>query len=547
MNRLKKYLCAILSIIMVITAIPVATATASAQTETYSSELSELEECIYSAYKNMDKIIYVYSYSATYSDVMTAIDNVLNKRPDVFYVSKYVENCNISDGFVTTITPIYLFTLEEIEAAKSAINASVNSLISDLDSSMTDVQKLLLLHDRMILDIAYNDDAIENDTLTESDYTIYGAFVNKKGICEAYAKAFKYCADLLGIENEIIPFSTMNHMWNQVKIDGEWYNVDVTYDDELTSDLFAHVEHKYFLFSDTVASNKGYREGYSTNGATDTTYDSKAFWLNSLSSVFMAGDVFVYSLRIGKICTHDFETNTSITIVSLTSSDRWKAPGTNGSYPYYYMRPIYYNGYIYYNLPKSICTIRPDGTGKSIIYTYSVDDRQIYGLGYNYGVPGYTVRTGSNSADDIIPLSQTTRILKAINVTTNPTKSVYMKGEALDTSGMVVTASYSDGSTFNLIDTDYTISAFDSSTVGSKSLTVSYGSKTCALELSVVDYGDIDMDYAWTSADMLKLQQHFFGITSLSDMEFTLADIDKNGVLDSTDILTLQTKILGIF
>ena len=545
MNSLRKYLCAILSIIMVITAIPVAV-TASAETEAYSSELSELEECIYSAYKNMDKTIYVYSYSATYSEVYSAIDNVLNNRPDIFYVSKNI-NCSISDGFVTTITPIYLFTEEKVEAAKSTINASANSLIGDLDGSMTDVQKLLLLHDRLILDMMYNSVAIENDTLTENDYTIYGAFVNKKGVCEAYAKAFKYCADLLGIENEVVPFSIMNHMWNQVKIDGNWYNIDITYDDELTSDLFAHVEHKYFLFSDTAALNKGYREGYSTNGATDTTYDTNAFWQNSLSSVFMAGDVFVYSLRNGKICTYDFKTKTSTTIVSLTSSDRWKVPGTNGSHPYFLIRPIYYNGYIYYNLPKSICTIRPDGTGKSIIYTYSVDDRQIYGLGYNNGVPSFTVRTGSNSADDIIPLSQTTKILKAINVTTGPTKTVYMKGETLDTSGMVVTASYSDGSKFDLIDSDYTISAFDSSTVGSKTVTVSYGSKTCALQLSVIDYGDIDMDCSWTSADMLKLQQHFFGIIGLSDMEFALADIDKNSVIDSIDILTLQTKILGVF
>ena len=112
---------------------------------------------------------------------------------------------------------------------------------------------------------------------------------------------------------------------------------------------------------------------------------------------------------------------------------------------------------------------------------------------------------------------------------------------------MVVTASYSDSSKFDLLDTDYTVSSFDSSSVGSKSLTVAYGGKTCPLDLSVVDYGDIDMDYSWTSADLLKLQQHFFEINVLSDMEFTLADNDKNGVVDSTDILTLQTKILGIF
>ena len=549
MNRFKKCLCAILSFVLIITALPVAMA-ASGETASYSTTLSELEEHLYSGYKEMAKTIYVHSYSATYNDIATAIENVFNKRPDVFYVSKTI-NCAIaSDGYVTTITPVYLFTSEQVESAKTTINNSVNALIGDLDSSMTDIQKLLLLHDRMILDIEYVDeeDADIYDTLTENDYTIYGAFVNKKGVCEAYAKAFKYCVDLLGIENEIIPYSTTNRcVWNQVKINGNWYNVDVKSDDKASLGLFSNVEHKYFLFSDTAALDKGYGEGYSTNGATDITYDSGAFWQSSISSVFMAGDVFVYTQRNGKLCTYDFATGESTILVSLTSSDRWKAPNTNGSYPYYFMRPIYYNGYIYYNLPKAICTIRPDGTGKSIIYTYSVDNRQIFGLGYNNGVPSFTVRDGMYSEDQIIPLSQTTKILKAINVTTNPTKTVYIKDEALDTSGMVVTASYSDGSKFDLLDTDYTVSSFDSSSVGSKSLTVAYGGKTCPLDLSVVDYGDIDMDYSWTSADLLKLQQHFFEINVLSDMEFTLADNDKNGVVDSTDILTLQTKILGIF
>ena len=546
MNRVKKCLCAVLSLVLIITALPVAVV-ASGETSSYSSNLSELEEQLYLGYKEMAKTIYIHSYSATYNDLSAAIDNVLNNRPDTFYVSK-VKNCSIaSDGYVTTVTPVYLFTEEEVAAAKVSIDNSVNALIGDLDSSMTDVQKVLLLHDRMILDIAYNDEGIDNDTLTENDYTIYGAFVNKKGICEAYAKAFKYCADLLGIENEIIPFSKMNHMWNQVKIDGNWYNVDVTNDETASSGLFSHVGHGHVLFSDTAASSKGYITGYATKGATDTTYDSGAFWHNSLAAVFMAGDVLAYSLKNGMICTYDFETNTSTTIVSLTSSDRWKMPNSDFSYAVYFIRPIYYNGYIYYNMPKAICTIRPDGTGKSIIYTYSVDDRQIFGLGYNNGTPSFTVRNGPYLEGHIIPLSQTTKILKAINVTTNPAKTVYMKGEALDTSGMVVTASYSDGSKFNLLDSDYTVSDFDSTTVGEKSLTVSYGSKTCPLNLSVVDYCDIDMDYSCTSADLLKLQQHFFEINLLSDMEFTLADVDKNDVLDSADILTLQTKILGVF
>ncbi len=546
MKKFKRFLCAILAFVLIITALPFAVSV-SAETEVYSSKLTDLEQKIYSGYKNMDKTIYVYSYSATYNEVAAAIENVFNKRPDIFYVSKS-KTCSIAaDGYVTTITPGYLFTADEVEAAKTTINASVNALIGDLDSNMADVQKLILLHDRMILDFVYNDEGIANDSLTDNDYTIYGVLVNKSGICEAYAKAFKYCADLLGIENEIVPFSAMNHIWNQVKVNGNWYNIDVTNDDIGSSGLFSHVSHNHFLFSDTAALKKGYKEGYNTNSATDTTYDSGAFWQNSLSSVFMAGDVFVYSLKNGKICTYDFNTNTSTTLVSLTSSDRWKMPNSSSSYAVYFIRPFYYNGYIYYNLPKSICTIRPDGTGKSIIYTYSVDDRQIFGLGYDNDVPSFTVRTGPYNDDSIIPLSQTSKVLKAINLTANPSKTIYMKGETLDTEGMVVTALYNDGSTFDLIETDYTIAGFDSKTVGKKSLVISYGSKTCPLELSVVDYGDIDMDYAYTSADLLKLQQHFFEINVLSNMEFKLADIDSDSVLDATDILMLQTKILSFF
>ena len=66
----------------------------------------------------------------------------------------------------------------------------------------------------------------------------------------------------------------------------------------------------------------------------------------------------------------------------------------------------------------------------------------------------------------------------SIAVTTQPTKTVYAIGDALDLSGMVVTATMSDGTTAELGEGEYTVSEFDSSTAGEKTITVTYAADT---------------------------------------------------------------------
>jgi len=65
--------------------------------------------------------------------------------------------------------------------------------------------------------------------------------------------------------------------------------------------------------------------------------------------------------------------------------------------------------------------------------------------------------------------------LERIDVTTPPTKTVYAVGEPLDTTGMVVTATYSDGKIVEV--TDYTTDGFDSATAGTQTVTVTYQGK----------------------------------------------------------------------
>ena len=67
----------------------------------------------------------------------------------------------------------------------------------------------------------------------KSAFDIYGAFINKKGVCEAYSKAFQTLCYAVGINaNQAVG---VGHMWNTVKLDGDWYYVDVTWDDPIVN------------------------------------------------------------------------------------------------------------------------------------------------------------------------------------------------------------------------------------------------------------------------------------------------------------------------
>jgi hypothetical protein len=76
--------------------------------------------------------------------------------------------------------------------------------------------------------------------------------------------------------------------------------------------------------------------------------------------------------------------------------------------------------------------------------------------------------------------------LSSIAVTTQPTKTTYTVGQALDTAGMVVTATYGDSTTANV--TGWTTSGFSSASVGTHSVTVSYQGKTTTFSVTVSAY-----------------------------------------------------------
>ncbi|MBQ9228259.1 MAG: hypothetical protein IJ168_05440 [Eubacterium sp.] len=107
-----------------------------------------VEQAIYEGMLKAESQIYIGSYGIPTDDAGALLAKVVNNNPDLFFVSSsYSYNYYPSTGKVAYLFPFYAMTADEIEAAQAVFNQGVADALSCVDSSMSDVQKALTLHD----------------------------------------------------------------------------------------------------------------------------------------------------------------------------------------------------------------------------------------------------------------------------------------------------------------------------------------------------------------------------------------------------------------
>ena len=116
------------------------------------------------------------------------------------------------------------------------------------------------------------------------EHTAYGIMVNGTGVCDGYARAYADLLARMGIKSVVVESEPMNHAWNLVSVGGNWYHVDVTYDDPVIKDMTGaivaddQVRSTYFLKSDGYFQSHDHYGWSSDIQAGDTSYDGKQDW-----------------------------------------------------------------------------------------------------------------------------------------------------------------------------------------------------------------------------------------------------------------------------
>ena len=233
-------------------------------------------------------------------EYQSAIEALLYDNPEIFYLeatNMYINiekitritgvkyNVYIDNGHKTSYLAEGFYSKEDVDMAENAIEQVKNEIVS-LTTGKTDYEKIKFVHDYLIDNIEYDTSILEDNI-----YNIYGALVSKKCVCEGYAKSFQYLMNTLGIDTAIVIGTatnsnneTENHAWNYVSLDGNWYAIDVTWDDPIIiggGKLSNKSRYQYFLkgassfYQNHIETNTFTQGGQSFEYPTLSIYDYK--------------------------------------------------------------------------------------------------------------------------------------------------------------------------------------------------------------------------------------------------------------------------------
>ncbi len=223
----------------------------------YYKNLSDKQRIIYdiinSAVLNMTEgLIPLGAVSIT--DVSLCFTAVRTDHPEYFWMPySYITSINGNEVSIAmqhqneSDKVSYLCTKAQRAAMQTSLNSEIAKIKKLIPSGCTDYEAELILHDWLCERVTYM------DTGSTADYTAYGAIVNRQAVCEGYARAMQLLCTELSIPCTLVCGVSLerneNHMWNKIRIGGEWYNLDVTWDDDDHNNL---VTHRFFNITDSA-------------------------------------------------------------------------------------------------------------------------------------------------------------------------------------------------------------------------------------------------------------------------------------------------------
>ena len=274
----------------------------------YYEQLNNNQKILYNGFqKNKENMIsgtYVIEYGNIFSDTLkkengtkilqedyqTAVEAYTHDNADLFYldITKLYLNIETIKKVWNTTYNVYVgpkseqtYYSDEFEK-ESEVREIYNQIENVRDQIMQKMgsdnfRNIKTIHDYLIQNIEY-----DNDYNSKGTYTIYGALIGKKCVCDGYARAFKYLANCAGMECEIIQGTatnstgkTENHAWNAIKLEDKWYYVDTTWDDPIILGAGIVPEsyyYKYFLKGTSAFSNDHLTDGEFSDGGKEFSY-----------------------------------------------------------------------------------------------------------------------------------------------------------------------------------------------------------------------------------------------------------------------------------
>ena len=190
----------------------------------------------------------------------------------------------------------------------AAMQIKLDQLVDQANTlCQTDLEKVFYVHEWLVQNIAYDREHLSDDV--QDDHNLRGALLEGTAVCDGYAKTYALTLRKLGITGVLVTSKDIGHAWNMVELDGNWYQVDCTWDDPVDgSDQLGYCMHKHLLCTTEEMNTNHNDDGDDSvafdlenlgtqnivNLATDDTYEN-TWWKDKRSAIFPCGGDWYYA------------------------------------------------------------------------------------------------------------------------------------------------------------------------------------------------------------------------------------------------------------
>ena len=211
-------------------------------------------------------------------DAMTVVSAVYNDHPELFWMESGVTySYHSHNDSVSSLILKYNDLVYDLDNAREAFESQADSILNEAETIGDALHKEAFIHDRICELCTYDVNATNHQSA-------YSCLIEGRSVCSGYARAFQYLMHRMGVPAYYVigtDAKNMSHAWVIVRFGSDYYNVDVTWDDDMSAQLNTDV-HAFFNVSDDAMSR--------THIRTDCSVDLPGCNDDSLSYDKVIGD-----------------------------------------------------------------------------------------------------------------------------------------------------------------------------------------------------------------------------------------------------------------
>lgn len=455
-----------------------------------SSYNKSLDAVFADAWSNYKTLIDISKYkvkASEFSDVYNYVSEIL---PEYFYLdfgnTYYSSN---SSGYVVDVKIGYLYTASVRNSQRKLFDAAVDAVLDKAKGITSQEDKVVFFHDYIANHNKYDTVAlIDAELVDDYSFTAYGFFINHVSVCQGMSDAFVLLCNKSGITARVVSSIPMVHAWNIVEINGQYYHLDITWNDNPNGaglaydgksedfdflDVKGFSSHKYFMKSDTQFTELEHYNWETEFSGTDSVTYNNYYWQDVYSNIYYIKGSQYY-MKNSSLIKRNPKTGNETVLYTVKNSSF----SANGKKYVWYSR----NTVLAYDFKHNFLLMNlSDG-----VYAFNLSNLQ------------------------------TTKVL-------NYTSDGYIAGIAFNDDGFV----------YDVADVDGSNGLYQISDLSAEIEFPEYS----------VLYGDADNNNSFNITDILKLKKYAANIET--DINEFNCDVNEDNIVDAKDILLLSKSMVN--